>query len=250
MFKKQAAASAAIAACVLISAGPAWGTGPTGGGIAYATGENLSGQLGIGDSWSPQPSLMTDAQAIAVGGNHCLVLKADCTVWAWGSNTYGQLGDEKIGTSRLTPEQVLNLTNVAAIAAGYQHSLALKTDGTVWAWGKNVDGQLGDGTTSTRTTPVQVQNLTGVAAIAAGWDHSLFLVNVAGDFDGDGDLDGEDLATLESCASGPTIPYAGDCGLADLDHDNDVDHSDVGIFQACFAGEDVLVDPDCARIPG
>jgi alpha-tubulin suppressor-like RCC1 family protein len=63
---------------------------------------------------------------------------------------------------------VQDLTGVTAIAAGYSHTLALKGDGTVWAWGSNSSGQLGDGTTKYRSVPQQVQDLTGVIAIAAG----------------------------------------------------------------------------------
>jgi len=111
---------------------------------------------------------------IAGGGHHSLALRNDGTVWAWGRNNYGQLGDGTT-TERHTPVQVANLTGVQAIAGGFSHSLALRSDGTVWAWGRNSKGQLGDGTTTNRTTPVQVLNLTGVQAIAGGFFHSLAL---------------------------------------------------------------------------
>lgn len=86
--------------------------------------------------------------AIAGGGNHSLALKSDGTVWAWGDNGNGQLGDETTA-QRNVPVQVKNLTNAISIAACERgcHSLALKSDGTVWAWGDNSKGQLGDGTT-------------------------------------------------------------------------------------------------------
>jgi alpha-tubulin suppressor-like RCC1 family protein len=105
---------------------------------------------------------------VSAGSDHSLALKADGTVWAWGYNYYGQLGD---GTtvSKSTPVQVSGLTGVTAIAAGGSHSLAVKGDGTVWTWGYNVYGQLGDGTNTQRETPVQVSGLTGATAIAAGY---------------------------------------------------------------------------------
>ncbi|WP_274652828.1 RCC1 domain-containing protein [Paenibacillus humicola] len=101
------------------------------------------------------------------GEFHSIALQSDGTVWTWGNNWYGQLGD---GTkeNRVTPVQVKNLTDVVDVAAGNWHSLALKSDGTVWAWGYNYYGQLGDGSTIDRDTPVQVQGLDSVVAIAAG----------------------------------------------------------------------------------
>ena len=108
-----------------------------------------------------------------------MALKSDGTVWAWGRNTYGQLG---IGstTEKKTPIQLGSLSGVIAIAAGTFHSIALKSDGTVWAWGVNKYGQLGDNTTTTRLSPVQVINttgggFTGIMAIAAGGWHNLVI---------------------------------------------------------------------------
>jgi hypothetical protein len=101
---------------------------------------------------------LSASMAIAAGGFHSLALKGDGTVWAWGYNRDGQLGDGTT-TNRTTPVQVSGLSGVTAIAAGTHHSLALKGDGTVWAWGGNWYGQLGDGTTTNSTTPVQVSGL-------------------------------------------------------------------------------------------
>jgi alpha-tubulin suppressor-like RCC1 family protein len=114
--------------------------------------------------------------AIAAGGNHSLALKSDGTVWAWGYNGDGQLGDDTT-TTRKTPVPVSGLSGIIAIAAGENHSLALKGNGTVWAWGNNGYGQLGDNSTTARKTPVQVLTLTNVKAIAAGGNHSLALTS-------------------------------------------------------------------------
>lgn len=112
--------------------------------------------------------------AIAAGNNHSLAVRNDGTVWAWGYNNCGQLGDGTTfnGTS---PVQVQGLTGIIAIAAGREHSLVVKNDGTVWAWGSNEDGQLGDGTYSSPTGAVQVKGLNNVTAVAAGNSHSLAL---------------------------------------------------------------------------
>jgi YD repeat-containing protein len=115
-----------------------------------------------------------DVMQVAAGAYHTLILKENGTVWAWGNNEDGRLGDGTT-TSRSAPVQVSGLTGATAIAVGAYHSLALKSDGTVWAWGYNASGQLGDGTTTNRSTPVQVSGLTGVTAIAAGLYHSLAL---------------------------------------------------------------------------
>jgi len=114
---------------------------------------------------------------VAAGWAHSLAVRSDGTVWAWGDNWYGQLGDGTT-TRRTTPVQVTGLSGVVAVAGGGgadagSHSMALTSDGTVWAWGANDCGQLGDGTTVDRTTPVEVSGLSGVVAVAAGFAHSL-----------------------------------------------------------------------------
>jgi phage baseplate assembly protein gpV len=113
-------------------------------------------------------------QRIAAGGEHSLALRSDGTVWAWGYNGYGELGNGTT-TDSSVPVEVQGLTNVVAIAAGLYHSLALRSDGTVWAWGENYYGQLGNGTTTDSSVPVEVQGLTTVIAIAGGYEHSLAL---------------------------------------------------------------------------
>lgn len=95
------------------------------------------------------------------GGHHSLAVRQDGTVWAWGYNAYGQVGDGT-ASNRLSPVQVPGLTGAVSVAGGVYHSLALKSDGTVWSWGYNSYGNLGDNTTINRYIPVQVLNLTGV----------------------------------------------------------------------------------------
>jgi hypothetical protein len=102
--------------------------------------------------------MFSGINSIAAGFKHNLALKNDGTVWAWGKNNYGQLGD---GTNvqRATPVQVTSLSNVTQIAAGEDFSLALKNDGTVWAWGWNQNGTLGTGNSTNHSTPFQVSAL-------------------------------------------------------------------------------------------
>ena len=153
-------------------------------------GDNRYGQLGIGtfDAASPfgkntpttVPNL-TNLIGLADGFYHSVALASDGTVWTWGYNYYGQLGSGTVSTTvpfgSSTPTQVSSLTGIVSVSAGQHHSLALKNDGTVWAWGWNSSGQLGDGSTTNRSAPVQVSGLTDVKAIAAGGAHSLALKN-------------------------------------------------------------------------
>ena len=152
-------------------------------GTVWTWGNNYFGQLGDGtyggheNTMKPplQVSNLNNVVAIAAGMGHSIALKADGTVWTWGANSSGQLGDGATYNISPTPVQVSNLTNVIAIAAGEYHSLALKADGTVWTWGSNDFGQLGDGTTINRNTPVQVNSLNNAVNIAAGWSYSVAL---------------------------------------------------------------------------
>ena len=155
-------------------------------------GENGTGQIGIGTTSTPQTTpaqvhgtgnigFLTEITAVAGGAAHSLALKNDSTVWAWGWNNNGQLGDNTTIT-RTSPVQVHGLGNIGFLTgiisvAGGLHSIALKNDNTVWAWGLNNSGQLGDGTNTGKITPVQVNNLTGIFAVGSGYYHSLALKN-------------------------------------------------------------------------
>jgi len=116
------------------------------------------------------------ANTAGAGSRHTVVVTPNGTVWAWGGNSNGQLGDGTT-TDRLVPTAVPSFTNVTAVAAGSLHTLALKSDGSVWAWGFNGSGQLGDGTTSSRSSPVVVSTISSAIAIAAGDSFSVALTS-------------------------------------------------------------------------
>ncbi|MDP6077895.1 MAG: fibronectin type III domain-containing protein [Acidimicrobiales bacterium] len=102
-----------------------------------------------------------DWSAVAAGWEHTVGLKSDGTLWAWGSNSHGQLGD---GTTvdKTTPTQIGSATSWSAVATGRYHTVGLRSDGTLWAWGRNNYGQLGDGTNASKYTPTQtIQAVTG-----------------------------------------------------------------------------------------
>ncbi|HZE72565.1 MAG TPA: S8 family serine peptidase, partial [Pyrinomonadaceae bacterium] len=151
-------------------------------GTIWASGRNDAGQLGIGGSGTnrtpPVQTLIAGVQTASAGASHNVALKSDGTLWTWGANFNGQLGigpNIIVGQFRTSPVQVTTLTNVIAVAAGASHTLALKSDGSVWAWGANNRGQIGDGSQTDRSTPVQVAGLTGIVKIAAGFNHNLAL---------------------------------------------------------------------------
>ena len=145
-------------------------------GTPYTFGTNAFGELGDGTNashYTPRAvSGLTDAVDIAGGREHVLALRPDGTVVAWGSNQYGQLGLGAAGGQRTTPTPVPGLTSVVAVASGHNHSLALRSDGSVWAWGYNFAGMLGDGTTTSRATPVKVSGTATYTYAAAGRDMS------------------------------------------------------------------------------
>ena len=113
------------------------------------------------------------APTIAAGSGHTCARKADGTLWCWGANTKGQLGDGTTNDSPV-PVQVSALgATVVDIAAGYEHTCARRTDGTLWCWGGNGGGELGNGTTNDSLVPVQVGALGAtVAGVAAAWAHA------------------------------------------------------------------------------
>jgi alpha-tubulin suppressor-like RCC1 family protein len=148
-------------------------------------GSNSSGQLGHDDfAGKSSPTEVSGfgsgsgVTAVAAGNGFALALKSDGTVWAWGDNSSGELGDGTT-TQRSTPVQVPGATGVIAIAAsvGSNDSYALKSDGTLLAWGDNTKGQLGSGSTTSSSTPVQVSGAAGITAIAAGISFALALTS-------------------------------------------------------------------------
>ena len=108
----------------------------------------------------------------AAGGRHSAAIKTDGSLWLWGANDFGQLGDGTL-TNRSGPTQTSSAnTNWSRIACGQSHTLAIKTDGTLWAWGRNTSGQLGKGNYIDLSSPSQVGTNTDFKVIACGWQHS------------------------------------------------------------------------------
>lgn len=161
-------------------------------GTVLAWGSNANHQLGAGTpaAFSDVPADVvgvTDAVAVAGAGSAGdgpgsgagYALKSDGTVWAWGRNNHGGLGNGTFRDSK-TAVQVVGLTGVKAIAAGIGTGYALRSDGSVWAWGFNALGQLGDGNEYDRPLAAPVLGLSGVTALAAA-DESVYALRSNGD---------------------------------------------------------------------
>lgn len=152
---------------VRIAAGQEFSLARKEDGTVWAWGINFTGQLGPGGgsmdfSAHPTPVQVTGLPSIteiAAGQSHCLAVASDGTVWSWGNNSSHQLGQGDDFSQNPIPKQIPNFGGVALVAGGSSHSVALKTDGTVWSWGSNHDGALGDGTLINRLAPIRVTGL-------------------------------------------------------------------------------------------
>lgn len=156
-------------------------------GTVWGWGKNEVYQLGLGygdqefhADAQPVPGL-TGVVAVSAGGNFTLALKNDGTVWAWGKDSEGQLGNGKNSYTpdyplrQESPGPVVNLAGVVAIDTGWHHGIVLRNDGSVWTWGFNQLGELGIGGSDTDQHPVpaQVPGLNAVTAIAGGFTNSI-----------------------------------------------------------------------------
>lgn len=146
-------------------------------GTLWAWGRNSEAQLGDGTNNNSNVPIQigTDNNWVAVsaGSEHNLAKKSNGTLWAWGGNTYGQCGNAIPPNSVATPQQVGTATNWQNISAVSYHSLATQADGSLWAWGLNLDGQLGDGTYTNRDVPTAIGFDNDWGQITTGWNHSI-----------------------------------------------------------------------------
>ena len=157
-----------------VAAGRLHGMALRNDGSVWAWGYNGQGQLGDGTTVaSTSTAVRVDRHVagithIATGEYHSMALGADGTVWTWGDNAYGELGNGTALNQNLPVH--LTLTGVTQIDAGNGDSLAVRSDGTLWIWGDNGDGQMGDFTAGGyRTVPRQVQGMADVARASASW---------------------------------------------------------------------------------
>lgn len=146
-------------------------------GTVWAWGNGQYGVLGNGAAANSSVPVQVlgigSIVAVAAGTTHNVALRNDGTIFTWGANYNGQLGTGTPSAPVLAPVPVPGLSGITAIAAGVQHSLALRGDGTVFAWGGNAEGQVGNGTTAAAASPVAIAAVAGSIAVGAGEGHSL-----------------------------------------------------------------------------
>ena len=184
---------AALNGAAQLAAGNSFSCARRSDGTIACWGSNWSGQIGDGTTTDPRPSPTTVrlsaggpsltgvAQvALGAGSSHACARKTDGTLWCWGSNSAGQIGDGTTTSPRLSPTQVLvtpgglPLTGVTQVAVGSNATCARKMDGTVACWGGNGEGELGDGTTTSHSSPSPVLTspggtpVTGLAEVYIG----------------------------------------------------------------------------------
>ena len=195
----------------------------------------------------------TQNTQVTAGLNHACGLQKDKTVWCWGHNNYGQLGNGTTTDSDV-PVQVSGLTDVASIHASHQHTCAIKSDGTVWCWGLNNYGQLGDGTTTDSNVPVQAHCLTGSVKINAshnstyalkangtivvtgGYDHAPGVAYPILNEDANADLYMVDEGTHCKIGEGGTVWCWGLNNYGQLGNDTTTRYSDVPVKVSGLTG--------------
>ena len=160
-----------------VAAGGSHTAAVTKDGDLYMWGYNNYGQLGVYTNIDKNAPILVNnsttalpaksVKYVALGGSHSAAITKDGSLYIWGWNSYGQLGDGTT-TDRYTPIKIMD--NVASVSLGNSHSAAITKDGSLYMWGYNGNGRLGDGTTTDRYTPVKIMD--NVASANLGDDHS------------------------------------------------------------------------------
>ncbi|WP_347273655.1 cell wall anchor protein [Candidatus Kuenenia sp.] len=191
-------------------------------GKLWAWGYNEDGQLGDGtndNQTTPvavQINALTTITSVDCGGDHSLALDSLGRVWAWGYNGDGELGGGTTENNSNVPVSVPNLTDIIAISAGGEYSMALSSDGSVLTWGANSDGQLGNGNTDENSVPTKISGLPVMKGISAGEAHGL-AVTEDGFVYAWGINDEGQIGNGEKSANNPVLNPVQVQGLTDID---------------------------------
>ena len=184
-----------------IPAGQATGFAVRSDGTLWAWGYAFSHQLGLYHPGSEIARVMTQLKFtdISAGGSHSMAVATDGTLWGWGGvNSSGQIGNGTITATTSSPVQIGTLNNWSKVFAAWSNTMAIKSNGTLWGWGFNTYGQLGDGTATAKSSPVQIGTDTNWSIIAVGNNHTLALRTDgtlwSWGFNGNGEL-GQNIST-------------------------------------------------------
>ena len=148
-------------------------------GTLWAWGGNHDGRLGLGQNSSASTTIptrvgtATNWASVSTGGAHTVATRRDGSLWAWGSNHWNQLGDGDTSTVRTTPVRIGADNDWASVSAGLSYTVAVRTTGSLWVWGSNTNGRLGDGTTTSRNVPTLIQLGTTWGSVSAGSAHTV-----------------------------------------------------------------------------
>ncbi|HQY53489.1 MAG TPA: Ig-like domain-containing protein [Ignavibacteria bacterium] len=164
---------------ITITAGSNYNLALRANGTLWAWGNNQYGKLGLGIASNTNILIPTQVGSEsnwifvqAHWGDHSMGIKSDGTLWGWGLNNSGQLGNGTTANTNPTPQKIGIENNWKSVCPGASHTIALKNDGSLWAWGYNGFGQLGNGTFQNQLTPVRIGNETWTS-ISAGGYHSV-----------------------------------------------------------------------------
>src|SRR3989339_893544 len=173
---------------VAVSAGGAHTIAIKSDGTLWGWGNNSNGQLGLGYATTSYPYAITPPTkigtdtnwvAVSAGEAHTIALKSDGTLWGWGNNNNGKLGlgytTPSYPYAITSPTKIGTDTNWVTVSAGYAYTIALKSDGTLWAWGWNSYGRLGDGTSEQRISPTKIGTDMNWVAVSAGYSYTMAL---------------------------------------------------------------------------
>jgi|GEM_PF-4448747 len=136
-------------------------------------GDNAMGQLGDGSfAYRSSPtSILENVIAVSAGSNHTMAIQSDNSLWGWGSNLNGQIGNGEQGFDARRNSPVHIMDDVIAVSAGDSHTMAIRSDNSLWGWGNNGMGALGDGTNISQNSPMHIMD--NVIAVAAGVNRTM-----------------------------------------------------------------------------
>ncbi len=149
-------------------------------GTLWAWGDNCDGQIGNGSETSVcnAPSKIMDGVAsVCFGGYESAAIKKDGSLWMWGANSKGWLCGDGVAGDHYTPVKVMDSVQLRSVAVGNGHSAIVKEDGSLWTWGSNSCGQLGDGTKTNRLQPVEIME--DVSSVSLGFSDEYSIYSAA-----------------------------------------------------------------------